>query len=165
METSAQPAFSPRRVVVPVDALSEDGLAFGRRALEVATSLVKPAGGTVLLLTALAPPFPFAGIDVSRELEETVRAAEAAKAARSKEMLDSLAAIPRAAGVAVESLLLAEVGGDAARIVEAAKREQADLIVLTSHHRKGLERFFMGSVAERVAHLSTIPVLLLPPAA
>ena len=162
MVTNASP-FAPRRVVVPVDALSEDGLAFGRRALEVATSLVKPTGGTVLLLSALSPPFPFAGIDISREFEETVRAAESAKATRSQEVLDGLAAIPRAAGVGVESLLLAEVGGDAARIVEAAEREKADLIVLTSHHRKGFEHFFMGSVAERVAHLSKIPVLLLPP--
>lgn len=163
MDTIVSP-FAPRRVVVPVDALSEDGLAYGRRALEVATALVKPTGGTVLLLTALAPPFPFAGIDISRELEETVRAAETAKAARSQEILDGLSAIPKAAGVGVESLLLAEVGGDAARIVEATERQKGDLIVLTSHHRKGFERFFLGSVAERVAHLSKVPVLLLPPA-
>jgi len=161
MTAAAPTAF--KRVVVPVDALSEDGLAFGKRALEVATALVKPHGGTVLLLTALAPPFPFAGVDVSRELQETVRQAEAAKAKRTSEILDELARFPRASGLACEALVLGEVGGDAARIVAACERASADLVVLTSHHRKGLERLFMGSVAERVAHLSKIPVLLLPP--
>lgn len=36
-------------------------------------------------------------------------------------------------------------------IVEDAKRWDADLIVVGSHGRKGFQRFFLGSVAERVA--------------
>lgn len=37
-------------------------------------------------------------------------------------------------------------------IVDEAERWQADLLIVGSHGRKGLERFFLGSVAERVAH-------------
>jgi nucleotide-binding universal stress UspA family protein len=42
--------------------------------------------------------------------------------------------------------------GDAkSKILEAAKNWRADLIVLGSHGRKGLEHFLMGSVSEAVA--------------
>lgn len=37
-------------------------------------------------------------------------------------------------------------------IVEEAKRWKADIIIVGSHGRTGLSRFFMGSVAEAVLH-------------
>lgn len=51
----------------------------------------------------------------------------------------------------------------AAGILDAADREGADLIVLTSHARTGLDRWFMGSVAERVFRHAACPVLLVNP--
>ena len=52
--------------------------------------------------------------------------------------------------------------GDAAReIAERAARAGADLIVMPSHGRKGVERFFIGSVAERVLRYARCPVLIL----
>jgi nucleotide-binding universal stress UspA family protein len=50
--------------------------------------------------------------------------------------------------------------GDAAdEIVAIAEREEADLIVISTHGSTGLERWVFGSVAERVVRLSTVPVL------
>ena len=45
-------------------------------------------------------------------------------------------------------------------IVAAAKEEAVDLIVLGSHGRRGLRRFFLGSVAEAVVRSATVPVLV-----
>jgi len=45
-----------------------------------------------------------------------------------------------------------EWGSPKARIIEAASKWNADLIVIGSHGRTGLERFLMGSLAEAVAH-------------
>ncbi|HEV8021324.1 MAG TPA: universal stress protein, partial [Candidatus Lustribacter sp.] len=39
-------------------------------------------------------------------------------------------------------------------------QSDADLIVLGSHGRQGLERFFIGSVAEHVVRNSPLPVLV-----
>jgi nucleotide-binding universal stress UspA family protein len=44
-----------------------------------------------------------------------------------------------------------EEGDTKTSIIDNAVRWQADLIVLGSHGRKGLEHFLMGSVAEAVA--------------
>lgn len=47
-------------------------------------------------------------------------------------------------------------------ILDTARREMVDLIVLATHGRSGLQWLFMGSVAEGVIRRSTCPVLVLP---
>lgn len=49
----------------------------------------------------------------------------------------------------------------AQELVGVATAENCDLIVMGTHGREGLARFFMGSVAERVVRLANLPVLLL----
>jgi nucleotide-binding universal stress UspA family protein len=48
----------------------------------------------------------------------------------------------------------------ASGIVEAAKTEGADLIVVGSHGRSGIARLMLGSVAAKVVAESTVPVLV-----
>jgi nucleotide-binding universal stress UspA family protein len=45
-------------------------------------------------------------------------------------------------------------------IIKTARENACDLIVMGTHGRKGLAHAFLGSVAERVTRLATIPVLL-----
>ena len=52
------------------------------------------------------------------------------------------------------------VGSPANHIIEYAKKINADLITMSSHGMTGLGRFFIGSVASRVAHSSEMPILL-----
>ena len=44
-------------------------------------------------------------------------------------------------------------------IVGAAARERADLIVIGTHGRSGLDRALLGSVADRVIRLAPCPVV------
>ncbi len=46
-------------------------------------------------------------------------------------------------------------------ITTLAKERDAGLIVISSHGRRGITRFLMGSVAERVVRLAPCPVLVL----
>lgn len=46
-------------------------------------------------------------------------------------------------------------------IVDEADHSRVNLIVLGTHGRRGLHRIFMGSVAEGVVRISSIPVLLI----
>lgn len=45
-------------------------------------------------------------------------------------------------------------------IVDEAKKWSADLLVIGTHGRRGFSRFFLGSVAENITRIATIPVLL-----
>ncbi|MBG0775707.1 MAG: universal stress protein [Desulfovibrionaceae bacterium] len=48
-------------------------------------------------------------------------------------------------------------------IIETAKAEGAQLIILGTHGRKGVDRILFGSVAEKVVKTSPIPVLTIRP--
>jgi nucleotide-binding universal stress UspA family protein len=50
----------------------------------------------------------------------------------------------------------------AERILEVAREEQADLIVMGTHGRQGAERLVLGSLAQAVAGSSEIPVQIIP---
>lgn len=54
--------------------------------------------------------------------------------------------------------------GDAADgILDCARRHDVDLIAMTTHGRTGLDRLVQGSVADKVLHEATMPVLLIHP--
>ncbi|MDZ4341256.1 MAG: universal stress protein [Candidatus Binatia bacterium] len=55
-----------------------------------------------------------------------------------------------------------EVGAPPANIVDLAEREGADLIVMSTHGRTGLDHMLMGSVTEKVVARSLCPVLSIP---
>lgn len=50
-------------------------------------------------------------------------------------------------------------GNPVPTIVEYAERYGHDLIVMSTHGRKGVSRYLQGSVSEKVVRLSAIPVL------
>lgn len=54
---------------------------------------------------------------------------------------------------------LTMTGDPAEQIVRAARTKHADLIVLGTHGRTGLNRFFVGSVAQRVIASAPCPVV------
>jgi len=56
------------------------------------------------------------------------------------------------------------VSGDAAEaIVTLAEAEKADIIIMATHGRQGLNRLLFGSVAEKVVKTSPVPVMTLRP--
>ena len=66
-----------------------------------------------------------------------------------------------AAGLGVDVVLRENVTGRVCElIIEEVKLWPAELIVLGTHGRRGLERLFMGSDAEEVIRMAPVPVLL-----
>lgn len=50
----------------------------------------------------------------------------------------------------------------ASSLLERAERGDVEMIILASHGRTGVQRWMMGSVAERVVRGSTVPVMVVP---
>ncbi len=66
-----------------------------------------------------------------------------------------------AAGVEADNMLFDNFGerlGDA--VADAAKRWNADLVVVGTHGRRGIGRVFLGSGAEQIIRLAPVPVLV-----
>ena len=80
---------------------------------------------------------------------------------QGRRLLDECAALCKKKGIAVETVLLERVGGQAGTlIIEQAQDWPAELIVMGTHGRRGLKRIVLGSDAEYVIRHAGIPVLL-----
>jgi universal stress protein A len=141
------------RILVPVD-FSEQSLA----ALRYATFLAAPFHAKVDVLHVWEVPH-FVGMDLmlqmpnvdSEPLEQYVRDQVA------QEMNDFLAAGQLREHVQVTQRL--EAGDVDSVILQVAKAERYDLIVMGTHGRTGLAHLLMGSVAENVVRHAPCPVL------
>jgi nucleotide-binding universal stress UspA family protein len=67
----------------------------------------------------------------------------------------------RTQGIASQAVTVE--GRGAEEILSYTEKNNVDLIVMSTHGRSGLSRFFFGSVAEKVSRHSRVPVLLLAP--
>lgn len=59
--------------------------------------------------------------------------------------------------------IIYEIGEPAHKIIEIAEHNKIELIIMATHQRKGIEKLFLGSIAEKVLMYSNIPILFLPP--
>jgi nucleotide-binding universal stress UspA family protein len=76
-------------------------------------------------------------------------------------LLAQAAARVRQQGVEADTVMIESMGASAADfIVDHARLWSADLIVMGTHGRRGLVRVAMGSDAECVVRIASVPVLL-----
>jgi len=59
--------------------------------------------------------------------------------------------------------IIYEEGEPGKKIIELAGKKKMDLIIMSTHQRKGIEKFFLGSITEKVLMYSETPVIILPP--
>lgn len=146
------------RILAPVD-----GSEAGRPAFELADRLAAQLGAELQILHVVPPlpaPMvgPYGGNMTAFNWEDTLRAMEEQGEA-IVEHAQKLAQAPRVK----TALLKAQTRREADVIVDFARDSRADLIVMGTHGRTGLERLLLGSVAEGVAHHAPVPLLLVRP--
>ncbi len=145
------------RILVPVD-----GSETSAGGLDEAVKVAKAFGGRIRLMHVVNEfivdgaysPGTYSS-DLFQSLRDTGRV-----------LLSDSEGCVRAAGVQVDSVLLESIGAPAADvIVSQARQWGAELIVMGTHGRRGLARLAMGSDAEQVVRLMSVPVLLVRTAA
>jgi nucleotide-binding universal stress UspA family protein len=136
------------RHVLPATDFSEAS----QRALTLAAELARSSGSDLTVVHTCEVPvyaytdMSFAPVDL---LSPVVDLAEE----KLGEVMRPLAAVCPAA----KSVL--KVGVPWEQILGAAAQAGADLIVMGTHGRRGVAHALLGSVAEKVVRLSTVPVL------
>ncbi len=147
--TSASAGAVPRTIRTIL--LASDLSAASEAAESLAFELAANLGCSVLLVSVIDPRglwLPGGGY------RQRVDQARAAREAAAQTIVDR----GRREGVPIRCLIWEGDPGEA--IVEAAAAEAVDLIVVGSHGRRGVDRFFMGSVSERVVRTASVPVLV-----
>jgi universal stress protein A len=143
---------SIRKILVPVD-FSEPSQA----ALSYAAEFAKPFGASIDLLHVWEIPSFMPARALAIEGSADLALVDLVKQNAERE-LDQFVAAARARGIAVHEAR-SEPGSPAHAIVERAREDGYDLIILGTHGRTGLSHVLIGSVAERVVRHARCPVL------
>jgi nucleotide-binding universal stress UspA family protein len=139
---ASAPIFKLQKILVPID-FSD----CSKKALAYAIPFARHFGAELNLLHVVEP-FP-AVPEMAPYDAETI-----------EEGRLELEALQKSPGDAVPCTTLVRNGAPPSKITSAARELDADLIVISTHGRKGLSRVFLGSTAERVVRSAPCPVLI-----
>lgn len=141
------------RIIVPVD-----GSATSLKGLAEAIRFARGSDARVKLIHVVDELVLNMGEFVSSGVYEQL---VAVRLEQGNHVLDQAESFAQQQGMTVEKELIERIGGRAAdSIIDAAKNWPADLIVMGTHGRRGLKRLALGSDAELVLRLASVPVLL-----
>ena len=140
-----------KHILVPVD-----GSSTAQLAVDKAISLAKAFGSRVTAIFVIDPyPFTGVGTDFAYGQAEYLSAATAEANAAIKVSRTAF----EAAGISAETSVI-EANAAWRGVVQSAKSIEADLIVMGSHGRSGLEKLVLGSVTQAVLSHTHLPVLV-----
>lgn len=137
--------------------IATDGSDLAKIAVKKGLELAKALGAKVTAVTVTPSWASVAPGDapISFPVEEYNRATKE----NAEAILSSVAAAAEKAGVECTPLHEADqLPADG--ILSAAEKTACDLIVMSSHGRRGLQRLFLGSQAQEVLTHSLVPVLI-----
>ena len=144
---------SLKKILVPQD-FSEYSL----HALKYAVTFAELFKSELIVLHIVEPivypaDFSFGQVSIPA-MEEEIRK-------HSEEQLNEL--VEREIPAAIKATPIIRVGKPFIEIVEVAKGENADLIVISSHGRTGMDHVLFGSTADKVVRKAPCPVLTIRP--
>ena len=140
-----------QRILVPTD-----GSELSLKAVQSAVSLARLTGATLSVLS-VKEPFPYSAISEMQPVppQEFYDAQERIAASRVKAVTEAATA----AGVGCQGFTVEALHPWEA-ILDLAKTQQCDLIVMASHGRRGMAALLIGSETSRVLTHSPLPVLV-----
>ncbi len=156
-EGGAEPPFACRRLLVPVD-----GDAGHEQGLPVAAELAAVCGAALRLVFVVHTPETLSGQGAAtrRLLPGAMRAVLDMAQEDAEKYLSRHVAALSATGLTVKAEC--RRGDPAAAIVEAARSDGTDLIVLGTHGKAGMDAFWAGSISPKISARSRLPLLLVP---
>jgi nucleotide-binding universal stress UspA family protein len=134
--------------------IATDGSELAGKAVATGLALAKRLDAKVTAITAIEPWLSIASSDTAAAFMQYQRAAEE----EAGHILGQISTSAREQGTECETVTVTETAAEA--IIETAKNKKCDLIVMSSHGRRGLARVLLGSQAMRVLTLSSVPVLV-----
>jgi Universal stress protein UspA and related nucleotide-binding proteins len=142
-----------QRILVPVD-----GSPTSNKGLQEAITLAKLTGGRIRVLHVVDDLAFLMGSAGYGALTGDVLSV--LRDAGEKVLAESLATV-QAAGVPADSALFESLQGRLCdRVAHEVRDWKAELVVLGTHGRRGVRRLVLGSDAEQVLRMATVPVLL-----
>jgi nucleotide-binding universal stress UspA family protein len=141
------------RVLVPLD-----GSDFAEQALPVALELATHARADIHVLRATLPLYDQPALVRAGLSNDLFAESQAQVRSQAREALAATAAQVRQQDLHATYNLVE--GHPAEAIIDEAKRQQSDVIVMATHGYSGIKRWSLGSVADKVLHATDTPLVL-----
>lgn len=140
--------------------VATDGSPLSDKAVSHAIALAKLSGASVVALKVI-PRYPRSYLEGGATVDMSeIKRIEAQWAEQAQTVLNKIKADGKVMGVSVKTSI-AKSDLIAESIIAAADKQNADLIVMASHGRKGIKRLLLGSETQHVLTHSQVPVLVL----
>lgn len=140
--------------------VATDGSPLSEKAVAHALNLAKLCGAA-LIAVKVVPRYPRSYMEGGNMVDASdIKRIEAQWAEEAQSVLNTIKASGKAVGVSVKTSV-AKSDLIAETIIASADKQQADLIVMASHGRKGIKRLLLGSETQHVLTHSKVPVLVL----
>jgi nucleotide-binding universal stress UspA family protein len=135
--------------------IATDGSDKSNMAAQEGVDLAKALGAEVLALNVVNEVVIASAV---RQLGSDRKEVEDKLMTGGKKAVDQIKKMCDAAGVKIEPLV--RMGSPANMVIDVARNEGADLIVMGSHGESGASKLLIGSVVQKVLYWATIPVLV-----
>jgi len=145
------------KILVPLD-----GSKRAERALPVAARIARACGGSVVLLRAVTIPIKYEPYMYESLVSQSPIFRQQVLDLETEKLKQYLADIARSEDLMdLKTETITLTGEAAPTILDVAREQHIDLIVMSSHGHTGFKRWVLGSVAQRVARHSPVPVFIL----
>ena len=138
-----------KKISVPTD-----GSEFAQKAEKHALFLAKTTGAVIYALSVTENNF-VSGLPLDDEVYQLNQLLKQ----RSEDNIKEFEEMDETSGIKFHGII--REGSPAKTILEVAKEEDIDLIVIGSSGKSGFDRFIMGSVAEKVVNAAKCAVLVI----
>jgi nucleotide-binding universal stress UspA family protein len=148
------------KILLPVDDLESAGLAISN-----VKEIVGTSGAEVILLHVVSPEKPIVmhdehigGVQAAADVYEAAQHDEAQNVEEQTANMEAAVRELAATGLTASSQVI--VGNAPAEIIRVATEQSVDLVIISTHARRGVSRAFLGSVADEVMRDLEIPVMV-----
>ena len=133
--------------------VGDDGSEFAGKALEKVIELAKKEDMEIVVVYAIEDFCPIGVTELDCNVVREIQMKEAQNIVGR--------ALQRIKDAGVSGRDVTKVGRPADVIIESAKKENAEMIVVASHGKHGIKKVVLGSVTARVVEYSPIPVFVI----
>ncbi|MEQ1514967.1 MAG: universal stress protein [Usitatibacteraceae bacterium] len=135
-----------------------DGSALSKKSAKTGIALARGLGAKITIYYAQEDLLPVYSEGYTFDAQTADRF-EGAMRAVGQKRVDAIGVLAKAARVPFVTLVTKAFAPDEG-IINAAKKQKCDAIVMASHGRSGLSKLFMGSVTQKVLSHSKLPVIV-----
>jgi nucleotide-binding universal stress UspA family protein len=157
--------FDPKHILLPVVLDPSEDVALSKEAMSVAVSIAArfKAKVSILYVASLVQAGDASAFDISGTLHKNLDETLKLRKLHAQQRLEELKGIAKSSHIKCEAHIVTNLEPSAKALIDKARTLNTDLLVVYCRGQHGISQLLFGSLAEEIATLALIPVLVIHP--